>query len=828
METLWQDLKYAARTLRKNPGFAVVAALTLALGIGANTAIFSAAQAVFLRSMPFPDAGRLVFVSRGFPGFPQGGGNFSYPGSRDMAAENKSFETFAPFQNFGALALTDGAEPLRVEPDYITPVYFELLGAKAERGRLIRPEENRYEGGEHVAVLSHGFWERAFGSAPDIIGRTIHLNQRPLTVIGVMASSFHDAVGELEGQGSPDVWVPLGLAPELSGMFTLEDRGPATLWAIAKLKPGVTVRQANEDLAGIAKREEQAYPATDRGFTLVARPLQDQVVGAFYSAVWLLAAGSVFLLLIGCANVANLLLARLLAREREFAVRAALGASASRLVQQVLVENLLLTVAAGVLGLLFAVWGIDALNAWAPENLPSVLHFSLDRWMLAASAAFSLLTGLLFGLAPAVLGSRVDLRGALTQGGRQGMSMGRRAASKILVAAEVAMAMALLLGAGLLLKSFHQLTTVNLGFNAKNLLTVRMDLRSARYTEPLARVQFGKALVESAATIPGVATATIWGPAMLGRATWVMDAVPEGRDPNDPQNNLEFERHCTNPGGLQNLGIQIRKGRDFTWQDTAETPLVAIVSDSLAKSLWPGQDAAGKRFHTSRYANWITVIGVAADARHRERFNLTDAANGYQPAGLGPQRDIYLPYTQRPNQAVVLALRVNGDAGSVTSALRRAVHAIDPDVPLYDIAMLEDRLADQEKSSRSLTTLTLFYAGVALFLAVFGLFGVIASSVRRRTQEIGIRMALGARPANVLSMVMREGLFVTLAGVCGGLAGATLLTRVMTSMLFGVKPTDPATYAIVGLLLSVVALVACYVPALRATRVDPIVALRYE
>ena len=828
METLWQNLKYAARTLRKNPGFTTVAVLTLALGIGANTAIFSAARAVFRRSMPYPDAGHLVFVSRGFPGFPQGGGNFSYPGSRDIAVENTSFDTFAAFQNFGALALTDGVEPLRVQADYVVPVYFELLGAKAERGRLIRPDENRYEGGEHVAVLSHGFWERAFGSAPDIIGRTIHLNQRPLTVIGVMASSFHDAVGELDGQPSPDVWVPLGLSHELSGMFGIEDRASAILWAVARLKPGVTLRQANEDLAAISQREAQAYPATDRGFTLVARPLQDQVVGEFYSAVWLLVAGSVFLLLIGCANVANLLLARLLGRQREFAVRAALGASTSRLVGQVLVENLLLTVAAGVLGLLFAIWGINALNAWAQQNLPSVLRFSLDRWMLAASAAFSLLTGLLFGLAPAVMGSRVDLRDALTQGGRQGVSLGRRAASKVLVVAEVAMAMALLVGAGLLVKSSHQLTSVSLGFNTKNLLTIRMDLRSARYSEPLARAQFGKKLIEDAKTIPGVDSVTIWGPAMLGRATWVMDAVPEGRDPNDPQNNLEFERHSTNPGGLQNLGIQILSGRDLTWQDTAEAPLVAVVSDSLAKALWPGQDSLGKRFHTLRFGNWITVIGVAADARHRERFNLTDAANGYQPAGLGPQRDIYMPYSQRPNQAVVLALHVNGDLGSVTRALRRVVRSIDPTVPLYDIAMLEDRLADQEKSSRSLATLTVIYAGVALFLAVFGLFGVIASTVRRRTQEIGIRMALGARPANVLSMVIREGLLLTLAGVCGGLAGAALLTRVMATLLFGVEPTDPVTYTIVALLLSVVALVACYVPARRATRVDPLVALRYE
>lgn len=450
-------MRYGLRMLHKSPGFTAVTILTLALGIGANTAIFSAAQAVFLRSMPCPDAGRLVFVSRGFPGFPQGGGNFSYPGYREMAAENTSFDTFAAFQNYGALALTDAAEPLRVQAEYVVPVYFELLGATARMGRLIRTDENRYGDADNVVVLSHGFWQRAFGSAPDVVGRTIHLNQRPLLVIGVMAESFHDAVGELDGQPSSDVWIPLGLSHELSGMVASDDRSSAILWAVARLKPGVSVQQANQDLATIAQHEAQTYPATDRGFTLVARPLRDQVLGAFYSAVRLLAAGSVLVLLIGCGNVANLLLARLLARQREFAVRSALGAGKQWLVRQVLVENLLLTLGAGVLGLLFAVWGINALNAWAPQNLPSVLRFSLDRSILMASVAFSFLTGLLFGVAPAVMGSRVNLRATLGQSGRQGADLGRRVASKILVAVEVAMAMTLLVGAGLRSRAFANL-----------------------------------------------------------------------------------------------------------------------------------------------------------------------------------------------------------------------------------------------------------------------------------------------------------------------------------------------------------------------------------
>ena len=828
LETFAQDLRFGLRMLGKNPGFACVVILTLALGIGVNTAIFSAAQAVFLHSMPFPNAGRLTFISRVFPGSPVPGGNFSYPGSRDIGEQTSSFDAFAAFQNWGSLALTDGVEPVRVEANYVAPRYFSLLNARTAMGRLIRPEENRYESAEHVAVISYGFWERAFGAAPDIIGRTIHLNQHPVTVVGVMSASFDDAVGEIDGQAAPDVWVPLALSPELSGMFNPKDRDSAILWGVGRLKPGVTIAQANQDLAAVAARAEKQYPATDRGFGIVAIPLRDQLVGQFYSAVWLLTAGSVFILLIGCANVANLLLARLIARQREFAVRSALGAGKSRLVGQVLAENLLLTAIAGALGLLFALGCIRGLNSWAHQNLPSVVRFSADRWMLAASMGASLLTGLLFGVGPAVMGAQVDLRDALSQSGRQGAGGRRRVASKFLVAAEVAMAMAMLVGAGLLVKSFRQLTDVNLGFDTKNLLTLRTDLRSARYADLLPRVQFAKQLVENAQAIPGVESATIWGPAMLARSTWVMDAVPEGRDPNDPQNTIEYSRHGISPGALGNLAIHILRGRDFTWQDTLDKPFVAIISDSLAKSFWPGEDPIGKRFHTSRFSNWLTVIGIAADARQRERFNLSDAALGLPPPGIGPQLDIYLPYAQRPNQAIVLALRVQGDAGSVTRAVRDVMRTIDPTLPVYDAAMLDERLASQETSSRSLAALTTLYGALALFLAAFGLFGVLAGAVRSRSQEIGIRMALGAQRSTVLGMVMREGMLLTLVGALGGLVGALLLTRVMTKLLYGVKPTDAATYATVAAVLCAVALAACWLPARRATRVDPIIALRSE
>ena len=570
------------------------------------------------------------------------------------------------------------------------------------------------------------------------------------------------------------------------------------------------------------------YPDTDRGFGMVARPLQDVLVGEFYAPVWLLLAGSACILLIGCANVANLLLSRLIKRQKEFAVRSALGASPGLLVRQLLVENFLLTIAAAALGLLIAVWGVHALGAWAALNLPDFVHFRVDGWILAGSVVLSICTGLLFGMGPAVLSSRVDLREALNRGGRQGGDLGRRTGAPILVVAEVGLALVLLVGAGLLLKSFHRFTSIELGFHTHDLLTLRMDLRADRYAQPQARILFAQNLVHNLESLPGVESVTLWGPSMLGQATWVINSLTEDADPSDPRNIGMANRHSVNPRALANLGIPLLRGRDFTWHDAADTPRVAIVSESFVKTFWPGQDALGKRFRSSTNMDWITVIGVAANARHSQRFVLSDAANGIPPAALGPQLDVYLPYPQRANQALVVALRTKGDTVAMTGALRKALLAMDPALPTYDIALLDDRLAGQENASRSLTVLASIYALLALFLAAFGLFGVLAQAVSRRTNEIGIRMALGAHPRTILAMVLREGMRLTLAGITVGMAGAFFLTRVISSLLFGVSSGDPMVYLAIAMLLLAVAAAACWIPARRATRVDPMVALRCE
>ena len=827
LDALWQDLRHAARLLTASPGFSVVVVTILALGIGANTAIFSAARAVFVRPLPYPDAARLMFVSRAYPGFPQGGGNFSYPAYRDMLQQNTSFDVLAAYQDFGALALTDGDEPLRVRISYITPSYFDLFGVQTAVGRTFTHNEDRFGDGDSVTVLSFGLWQRQYGGASDIVGKTVHFNQHAFTVVGVAAESFRDALAEHEDTQPVDAWVPLGLAHTLTAMSGAADRAGAITWGVGHLRPGVTVAQANSDLSAIAKRLERAYPATDANFGLVARPLRDHLMGEFYSPLRVLIGGSIFILLIGCANVANLLVARLLGRQREFALRAALGASAGRLTRQVLAEHLLITIVAAILGCTAAVWGVDALSAWTTTHLPVVIRFHVDRWMLAASVAVSLLTGVLFGLGPGLVGTRVDLRAALGQT-RHGSAGGQRFAVKALVVVEVALALTLLAGAGLLLKSLHRLTSTDLGFSTRRLLTMRLDLRSPRYATPPARAHFGALLVDSLRQRPGIESTTLWGPSMLGRATWVIEAAPEGRPATDPRNILTFEYHVVNAGGLPNLGIKIIAGRDIDQHDTGEQPLVAVISESLANTWWAGRDPIGKRFYRPLFPAPITVVGVAADVRHRERFTLADAAIGIPPGSFGPQRDAYFAFAQRPNAALVVALRISGDTAVATRTVRDAVLSLDPALPVYDVAMLDDRLADQERPSRVLSGLTATYAAVALFLAAFGLYGVLAHAVRGRTQEIGIRMALGSRPADVMTMVMREGLWLTTAGLASGLVGASLLARTMKALLFGVAPGDPAVYATIATALVSVAALACWIPARRAMRVNPIVALRAD
>jgi putative ABC transport system permease protein len=829
MNSLWNDLIFALRILLKSRRFTAAVVLTLAIGIASNTIIFGVARSVFLRSLPYPDVSRLAYISQAYPGFPEGGGQFSYPTYRDILLQNKSFDDVAAYQVEGPLALTDGANPVRVAITYCTPNYFTLLGIRTSLGRVFERGEDRVGSADSVVVLSYAFWQRQFSGAPDIIGRTIHLNDHPFTVIGVTTEEFRDSMYEQEFDVEGNAWIPLGLAYDLTGYSNPADRAQGILWSIGHLKPGISVHDARQDVAALAARLEQTYPESFRGYSLVARSLKDQLLGEFYSPAWILSAASAFLLLIGCANVGNLLLARLLSRQRELAVRAALGASPGRLARHLLIENAMLLLFSSALGLALSLWGMNALHAWSLSNLPTVIHLEGARSALAASIGISLLTGILFGLGPAILGSRVDLRDALSQSGRQGHSLGRRRSQKILVVAEVALALVLLAAAGLLLESFHKLASTDLGFNTKNLLTFRLDLRSARYTEPPARARFSRTLVDTLQALPGADSVILEGPSMLGRSTWVYIAYPEGKTPEDPESRLMMGRHSVNPGALQNLGIPLLRGRELTWQDTLDTPFAAVISESVAKKLWPGQDALGKRMR-SAVGNfpWVTVVGIARDAHHGQRMDLNDAATGMLPQGLRPQYDAYFPYTQRPNPGMTVAVRTSANIASMTEQVRAAVLSLEPTLPVYDIALLDDRLAAQVAPVRTVAVLSSAYAFLALFLAGFGLFAVLAHDVSQRTQEIGIRMALGALPRSVLTLVLREGLLLTAVGLVVGFAGTLFITRMMRALLFGVSPTEPAVFFAIAALLLGVSILACWVPARRAMRLDPLEALRQE
>jgi len=821
METLVRDLRCAARSLVREPGWSAVALLTLTLGIGANTAVFSAVSAVFLQPLPYPDPDRLVHVYASWPG---GWGNFSYPDYVAMRDANHSFEAIAPYEPWGSVTLATGEAPEVLDPSFVTPSYFELLGARALHGRLFRPEEDQPPG-RPVAVIGHGLFTRRFGADPAVVGRGLELNGASFTVVGVLAPGFRD-LGAVEGP-MPEIWLPTTAAPGLLGQPRL-DETYRIYWGVARLKPGVTLAQARDDVAATASRMERERPQTHRGYRLELQPLAARLRGAFGRPALLLLAGAALILLIACANVTNLLLARMAERRRELALRTALGASGGRLFGQLLAECGLLAAAGGGLGVLVAGGLTLGLSAFVRSQVSPFLDVTLDGRVLALSIGLILLATLLCGLAPAREAARAELCSGLGAGGRAA-SPRQHATSRALVVAEVAFALVLLAGAGLMLRSVQRLTETPLGFPTADLLTFRMDLSGPRYAAVDARARFAEAFRERADALPGVVSTTLWGPSMLSRATWVMSVLPIERPAPGPEAFTMVFFHTTNPGGLASLGIPLQRGRDLAPSDAAEKPLVAIVSESLARELWPGEDPVGRQLRRSNPSlPAITVIGVAADVRHRQRYHLGDIAEGLAPSGLGPQRDVYVPYAQRPASSLSLAVRVRPGAAAVTHGLRAAAASLDPDLALGDVRFLDERLREQEAAPASLAGLLAAYAALALLLAALGVAGVLAHSVGQRTREIGVRMALGARPADVRRMVLVQGLRLTGIGLAAGLAGALATTRLMSRLLFDVAPGDPLTLSGVALLLLAVAAAAILVPARRATGVDPLVALRAD
>ena len=821
MNTLLQDLRYAVRVLIKSPGFATIAILTLALGIGANAAIFSIVDAVLLRPLPFKNASRLVMFWEGIPelGFPKV--TASAPDIMLYAREQKSFESVGAFQN-EELAISGGTgEPERITAARVSASIFPMLGVSPFIGRAYTDAEDKSRA--NVAVLSYGLWQRRYAADRSIVGRTIDLDRVPYTVLGVMPKKFVFPLAGPEDNNSPaDVWVPMA--------FTNEE---LTHWGdmfnnsvLARLKPGVTLAKAQAEANLIAQDLMRAYPAAllkafpDAHVHLILSSFHEEVVGSVQTLLFVLMAAVGFVLLIACANVATLLLSRAASRSREVAIRVALGASRTRLVRQMLTESLVLALAGGLLGMLIAFWGTNGLLSLIPSSIPLPQGVSLGGAVLAFVAAVCLITALVFGVAPAFQASAVSLQGSLQEGGRSGTAgHARRRLQGIFVTAEFALALVLLIGAGLLVRSFAKLLRTNPGFRPDHVLTMQVPLPPHAYSKPAQVREFYRQALERIAALPGVKSDGISNDLPLNaRET---DAVQvEGKRGTTPAVRVSWILGDY----LRTMGISLLRGRSFTPEDRAGTQVVALVSEGAAKAMWPGEDPLGKRF--AQGTRLFTVVGIVAD--------VTDSTLDAKPLPHA-----YIPYLQLPDgflqgdaydeaRAMNIAVRTSGNPAALTSAVTGQIHSLDPDLALAKISTMDREMDASVAGPRFNASLFGIFSVAALFLAAIGIYGVLSYTVAQQTHEIGIRMALGAQRRDVMRLILSQGARVALVGIAIGLLAALALTRLMASLLYGVSATDPLTFAGVAIVLTLVALAACYIPARRAMRVDPMVALRYE
>jgi putative ABC transport system permease protein len=818
MGTLLQDMRYGVRMLMKRPGFTIIAVLALALGIGANTAIFSVVNAVLLRPLAFGEPERLVMV---WGSAPQLGYDLlpaTAPETVDWREQSKVFENLAAFKSW-AWTMPGTGGPEQLWGARVSASLFPALNVKPILGRTFLPEEDR-EGGAKVVVMGYGLWQRSFGGEPSIIGRTIALSGQSYTVVGVMPQGFKFPGGEnmLAGlQFSPktELWEPLQLTREELGA-----RGTHNMAVIARLKPGVTLRQAQAEMTAVALHLGEQYPKFNKGLGVKLVPLHEQVVGNVRPALLILLGTVGFVLLIACANVANLLLARAASRQKEISIRTALGASRMRIIRQLLTESLLLSVMGGTLGLLLAMWGIDALGALIPETVPRADEIGVDARMLGFTLLISILTGLVFGLAPALQASKTDVNEALKEGTR-GATAGlrRNRFRSVLVISEVALALMLLIGAGLLIRSFMRLQQVNPGLDPRGVVAMEISVPSiapSNYEKPEQQAAFFHQLLERTRVLPGIQSSAVVSSLPLSGAVESSDFSIEGRAAApEGQEEPQADYTMVSADYFRVMSIPLMRGRAFTEQDTKESQGVVIVNEQLAARFWPGEDAVGKRLTLSFEKSPREVVGVVGDIKQT-------SLNASASPG------VYLPYQQFPYPGMTFVVRTQADAASITSAVRREVQAIDANVPVSNIRTMEQVIATSVSQSRFSMLLLGLFAAVALLLAMVGIYGVLAYSVSERVHEIGVRIALGAQSKDILRLVVGHGMVLTLIGVAAGIAGAFVLTRLMSSLIYGVSATDPLTFAVVSLGLAEGALLACYIPARRATRVDPIEALRYE
>jgi putative ABC transport system permease protein len=813
MNTFGQDIRYGFRLLWKSPGFTLVTVLALALGIGANTAIFSVVNTVLLKPLPYPNGERIVYIGEWSQQVPEM--SVSYPNFLDWRAQQQTMEGIAGFRSANYV-LTGAGEPERLDGRQVSAGFFNVLGVKPSVGRDFTPDEDK-PGAQPVVLISHGFWQRRLGGDPSIINKTLQLNNESFTVVGVLPQTF-------EWQSPVDVFVPLGLRADQPNM-TERGNHPG-MYVLGLLKPNVSVAQARADIKTIAERLAQQYPATNGGQSAVLDSLQDRAVEDIRPVLLILLAAVGLVLLIACTNVANLLLARAASRSKEIAIRTALGAGRLRIIRQLLTESLLLSVMGGTLGLLFAMWGIDALLAALPEDVPRLLvaGIGLNKTVLAFTFAVSIVTGILFGLAPALQASKSNLNETLKDGGRTSAGAGRQRVRNLLVVAEVAFSLLLLVSAGLLIKSFARLQQTELGFDPTNVLTLRVPLPEARYKENAQVENFWAELLQRVRALPGVESAGLTRglPMNGGIESGVMI---EGQESTNPKDATVAVNLFAEPGYFKAMNIPLVRGRYLSEQDTKDAPLAVMVDEMFVARFFPGADPIGKRLRIGGdRAPLRTIVGVFKHMKHY----------GADEEG---RVEIFTPYRQVPaesfaaaNRSLWLAVKTKGggDPTSLAPAIRNEVLQIDKDQPISNVGTMEEIVAATMAPQKFLTWLLAVFAATAMLLAAIGIYGVMAYSVTQRTHEIGIRMALGAGRGDVLRMVVSQGMKLAFIGVAFGLVGAFVLTRMMSSLLYGVSATDPVTYAGVAALLAAVALLACLIPARKATKVDPMIALRYE
>ena len=805
-----KNLRYGLRTLAKNPTFTVIAVVTLALGIGANTVIFSVANAMLFKPLPYPHSDLLVQIWQTNPHATRWGEWISYPAFTDYRRQNQVFEDVAAYRTW-LWKITGGDHPEVLRGSRVTSNLFSVLGVQPMLGRSFLPEEEQ-PGRSQVVILSYGFWQRRFGSDPGLVGKTIMIDGLNHTVVGIMPPGFDLPYNVSRAVFASDAWIPPGTDPELV------DRGSPNYRVLAHLKQGITIQQAQAGIDAIARGMSEQYKE-NQGMGAMVVGLQHNLVKEARPMLLLLLGAVGFVLLIVCANVANLQLARAAVRQKEFAIRLALGASRRRLISQLLTESLLLALLGGAAGLLLALWGVEFLVKLGPD-LPGVQQISIDPRVMGFALALSLATGVIFGMAPAFQGSKINLNEALKESGIRAPAGSRRGRTRsLLVITEMALALMLLIGAGLLIQSFVRLQKVDPGFNPRRILTASIMLPPSKYTEPRRQAAFFKEVVGRIESLPGVEAV---GGASAVPFTGTNNAgyfSVEGRKaPRSSPALIDAEQPKITPDYFRAMGIPLLRGRVFTWADNENSLEVTVVSESLVQLYWPHEDPIGKRLSINNRNGqpvWRQIVGIVKDVKHD---GLTKQA---RPV-------IYVPLLQYPFPFTVMAVRTRTDPDNLSAAIRREVMAVDSEQPIFKVKTMERFISDSISGSRFQTQLLAVFAAVALVLAAVGIYGVMGYTVSQRTHEIGIRVALGARQRDVLKMVVKQGMELALTGTVIGLAGAVSLTRLMKGLLFGVNATDPLTFGGIALMLMIIALLACYIPARRAAKVDPLVALRSE